>query len=98
MRSRPDTDLSAEAAADARVVAGQARLGKRTKQLVKHLRPGEIAVIDHRDLDRVSGEDLVACGVVAVVNCSPSSTGRYPNLGPLLVVQAGIHLVDCPGA
>ena len=80
-----------------REVAGIARLGKRTKHLVKRLRPGDVAIIDHRDLDRVSGEDLVACGVAAVVNCAPSSTGRYPNMGPLLVAQAGIALVDVPG-
>jgi len=80
-----------------REVAGIARLGKRTKHLVKRLRPGDVAVIDHRDLDRVSGEDLVACGIAGVVNCSPSSTGSYPNMGPLLVAQAGIALVDVPG-
>jgi len=79
-------------------VAGIARLGKKTKHLVKRLRPGDIAIIDHRDLDRVSGEDLVACGVAGVVNCAPSSSGRYPNMGPLLVVEAGIPLVDAPGA
>jgi uncharacterized membrane-anchored protein len=60
------------------------------------LRPGAVAVLDHRDLDRVSAEDLIAAGVVAVLNCSPSSTGVYPNMGPLLLVQAGIHLVDLP--
>jgi uncharacterized membrane-anchored protein len=80
-----------------REVAGVARLGKRTKHLVKRLRPGDVAIIDHRDLDRVSGEDLVACGVAAIVNCAPSSAGSYPNMGPLLVVQAGIQLVDVPG-
>lgn len=79
-------------------VAGIARLGKRTKHLVKRLRPGDIAIIDHRDLDRVSGEDLVACGIAGVVNCAPSSSGRYPNMGPLLVVEAGITLIDAPGA
>ncbi len=78
----------------AQEAAGIARLGKRTKHLTKRLRPGDVAIIDHRDLDRVSGEDLVACGVAAVVNCSPSSSGSYPNMGPLLVVQAGIQLVD----
>jgi uncharacterized membrane-anchored protein len=77
-----------------RPIAGPARLGKRTKHLVKVLRPGEIAVIDHRDLDRVSGEDLVGCGALAVLNQATSSTGSYPNMGPLLLVQAGIHLVD----
>jgi uncharacterized membrane-anchored protein len=77
------------------VVAGQARLGKRTKQLVKRLRPGEIAVIDHRDIDRVSGEDLIRAGVGGVVNCAPCSSGTYPNMGPLLLVQAGIPLFEC---
>ncbi len=85
---------STSATTGTREAAGVARLGKRTKHLVKRLRPGDVAIIDHRDLDRVSGEDLVACGVVGVVNCSPSSTGSYPNMGPLLVAQAGIQLVD----
>ena len=80
-----------------REVRGIARLGKRTKLLVKRLRRGDIAIIDHLDLDRVSAEDLIACGVEAVVNCSASTSGRYPNTGPLLLVQAGIHLVDAPG-
>jgi uncharacterized membrane-anchored protein len=81
-----------------REVVGIARLGKRTKVLVKRLRRGDIAIIDHLDLDRVSAEDLIACGVEAVVNCSASTSGRYPNAGPLLLVQAGIHLVDAPGS
>ncbi len=79
-----------------REVAGPARLGRRTKRLVKELGPGAVAVLDHKDLDRVSAEDLIAAGVLAVLNCSPSSTGAYPNMGPLLLVQAGIHLVDLP--
>jgi uncharacterized membrane-anchored protein len=79
-------------------IVGPVRLGKRTKHLVKRLRAGEIAVIDHRDIDRVSAEDLIATGVGAVINCAPSSTGRYPNMGPLLLVQAGVVLVDAPGS
>jgi uncharacterized membrane-anchored protein len=76
---------------------GCARLGKRTKRLVKSLRAGDIAVIDHTDIDRVSGEDLVASGVRCVLNAAPSSTGRYPNIGPLVLAEAGVHLVDLPG-
>ena len=76
---------------------GCARLGRRTKRLVKGLRPGDIAVIDHEDIDRVSGEDLVASGVRCVLNAAPSSTGRYPNIGPLILAEAGVHLVDLPG-
>ena len=84
--------------AGSREVRGIARLGKRTKHLVKRLKPGDVAVIDHLDLDRVSADDLIACGVHAVVNCANSSSGDYPNAGPLLLVQAGITLVDAPGA
>jgi len=80
----------------ARVVRGPARRGRKTKLLVKRLHPGDIAIVDHHDLDRVSAEDLVAAGVVAVLNCRSSSSGSYPNMGPLLLVQAGIHLVDMP--
>jgi uncharacterized membrane-anchored protein len=80
----------------ARVVAGSARLGRRTKVLVKRLAPGDVAIIDHKDLDRVSAEDLIAAGVAGVLNCRRSSSDAYPNMGPLLLVQAGIHLVDLP--
>jgi len=69
----------------------------RTKRLVGRLQPGEIAVIDHEDLDRVSAEGLVAAGAAAVVNAAPSISGRYPNLGPLIVLRAGIPLVDSVG-
>jgi uncharacterized membrane-anchored protein len=79
-------------------ISGPARLGRRTKDLVKHLAPGDIAIVDHADLDRVSAEELSDAGVAAVVNVSPSSTGRYPNPGPLELVREGIVLVDAPGA
>src|SRR5699024_11066943 len=65
--------------------------------LTKRLRPGDIAVIDHQDLDRVSAEALVACRPAAVVNAAPSISGRYPNLGPEILVAAGIPLLDSAG-
>ena len=77
---------------------GPARLGRRTKTLVKRLREGEIAVIDHADLDRLAAEDLVASDVAAVVNVAPFSTGRYPNGGPLLLARSGIRLIEVPAA
>ncbi|WP_106537299.1 putative cytokinetic ring protein SteA [Haloactinopolyspora alba] len=78
-------------------VTGVVRLDHRTKNLTKRLKPGEIGVIDHLDLDRVSAEALVACEAGAVVNVRPSVSGRYPNLGPDIIVQAGIPLVDDVG-
>ncbi|MDR7274381.1 putative cytokinetic ring protein SteA [Catenuloplanes atrovinosus] len=76
------------------IVAGTARLDRRTKRLAGRLRPGEIAVIDHVDLDRVAADSLVAVGVAAVLNAKPSISGRYPNLGPEVLVKAGIPLLD----
>lgn len=72
------------------------RAGRRTKLLVNHLRRGDIALIDHEDVDRVSAEELIAAGVTAVLNCGASSSGTYPNMGPQLLVEAGILLVDLP--
>jgi uncharacterized membrane-anchored protein len=76
------------------VIRGAVRLDRRTKRLVGRLRPGEIAVIDHVDLDRLAADQLVASGVAAVLNAKPSVSGRYPNLGPEVLIQAGIPLVD----
>ncbi|HLS04287.1 MAG TPA: putative cytokinetic ring protein SteA, partial [Actinomycetales bacterium] len=73
---------------------GIARIDASTKTLVKRLEPGDIAVIDHLDIDRVSAEGLVACAPAAVLNAAPSSSGRYPNLGPGILLEAGIPLID----
>lgn len=79
-------------------VSGTARVDRRTKNLTKRLKPGEIAVIDHLDIDKVAADALVACRPGAVVNASASISGRYPNLGPEIIVAAGIPLLDGAGA
>jgi uncharacterized membrane-anchored protein len=78
-------------------VVGAAKIDRRTKDLIKRLEPGDIAVINHRDIDRIAADGLVAAGVAAVVNADASISGRYPNGGPIRVVQAGIPLVDSVG-
>ena len=77
---------------------GTARLGRRTKALVRRLGPGDVAIIDHLDLDRVSAEELLDSGVRVVVNVANSQSGRFPNPGPLLLVRGGVRLIDTPGA
>ncbi len=78
-------------------LTGVARVDRRTKNLVARLSPGEIAVIDHEDMDRISAEGLIERRVRAVVNASQSTTGRYPNLGPLLLCSAGVPVIDNAG-
>jgi len=79
------------------VIRGTARVDRKTKHLVKRLQPGEIAVINHQDLDEVSAQALIDAKVKAVVNASSSISENYPNLGPLAVVKAGIYLLDNVG-
>lgn len=86
-RSRPHTDAPG-------TITGPARVDRRTKTLTKRLAEGDIAVIDHVDIDRVSAEALLACRPRAVLNASASTSGRYPNIGPQLLVAAGVPLVD----
>ncbi|HVF54006.1 MAG TPA: putative cytokinetic ring protein SteA [Actinomycetota bacterium] len=74
-----------------------ARVDTRTKDLIARIEPGEIAIIDHDDLDRIAAEGLVQKRVTGVVNAGTSITGRYPNLGPLLLVTSGIPLIDSCG-
>jgi len=81
-------------AADATLGDQTLRMDRRTKNLTKRLRPGDIALIDHEDIDRVAAEALVAARPAAVLNAATSITGRYPNLGPEILVTAGIPLID----
>jgi len=90
-RGRPEPDAAPG-------LCGTARVDPRTKNLVKRLQPGQIAVIDHVDIDKVAADSLVACHPAVIVNAAPSISGRYPNLGPDIIVNAGIPLVDGVGA
>ena len=74
------------------------RMDRRTKNLVERLRPGDVALIDHQDIDRVAAEALVAARPSAVLNAAASISGTYPNLGPEIIVSAGIPLIDEVGA
>lgn len=76
---------------------GIARVDRNTAKLLRRVGEGDIVVLDEIDLDRVTADALVAAGVSMVVNASPSITGRYPNLGPEVIVAAGIPLVDNAG-
>ena len=75
-------------------VVGIARVDRRTTAVLSRVRPGDVAVIDEIDLDRVVAQALVDAGAAAVVNASASISGRYPSLGPEVLTSAGVVLVD----
>jgi len=79
---------------DSGTLAGVAKVDRRTKDLTKRLEPGDIAVINHSDIDRVAADALVGQQPAAVLNAAKSISGRYPNLGPGILVEAGIPLID----
>jgi uncharacterized membrane-anchored protein len=93
-RRIPDLLSRRNGAGTNEVIECTARLGRRTKHLVRRLAPGDVAVIDHVNIDRIAAEELIASGVGVVINASSSSDGRYPNAGPLLLAQAGVALID----
>lgn len=78
-------------------VTGVARIDRNTARLLRRVGPGDIAVLDEMDLDRATADALLDAEVAAVVNASASISGRYPNLGPEILVKAGIPLVDSVG-
>src|SRR3954451_49181 len=79
-------------------ISGVARLDRRASRLLNRLHPGDIAVIDIADLDRSTADALVGAGVSAVVNAQPSISGRYPNLGPEVLIASGVALLDGVGS
>lgn len=89
VRSRPAPTLPG--------VHGPARVDRRTATLLTRVRPGDVAVCDHLDLDRATAQALVDAGVVGVVSAGPLISGRYPNLGPQVLVEAGVSVIDQAG-
>lgn len=77
---------------------GIARVERRTRVLLPRLRPGEVAVLDQLDMDRATAQALVDAGVSAVVNAAPMVSGRYPNLGPEVLLEAGVLVIDGIGS
>jgi uncharacterized membrane-anchored protein len=79
-------------------VIGSARVDRRADALARRVGRGDIAVFDQVDLDRRTADALVAAGVTGVINAAPSISGRFPNLGPEILVSAGIVLIDGVGS
>lgn len=88
-RNRPRPDLPG--------TSGTARVDRRTRALLARLRPGDVAVIDHLDLDRATAQSLLDAKVAAVLSASPLISGRYPNQGPRVLSDAGVPMVDSLG-
>ncbi len=78
-------------------LTGTARVDRNIDRLLRRLCPGDIVVLDILDLDRITADALVEADIAAVVNASPSVSGRYPNMGPEVLVTNGVTLIDETG-
>lgn len=78
-------------------VTGTARVDRDIDRLLRRVGPGDIVVLDAQDLDRITADALVEANIAGVVNASPSISGRYPNLGPEVLVANGVVLIDEAG-
>lgn len=78
-------------------ITGTARVDRDIDRLLRRIGPGDIVVMDVLDLDRITADALVEANIAGVVNASPSISGRYPNLGPEVLVGNGIVLIDEAG-
>jgi uncharacterized membrane-anchored protein len=78
-------------------VVGTARVDRDIDRLLRRVGPGDIVVLDVLDLDRITADALVDADIAAVINASPSVSGRYPNLGPEVLVTNGVTLIDETG-
>ncbi|MFW6281934.1 MAG: putative cytokinetic ring protein SteA [bacterium] len=76
------------------MITGKVKIDKKTKELVKRIKPGQIAIIDHKDIDQIAGKSLKEKNVKAVINLNKSISGKYPNKGPLILINAGIPIID----
>ncbi|MCF8009717.1 MAG: hypothetical protein K9L17_00615 [Clostridiales bacterium] len=76
---------------------GIAKYDVKTKDLVKRLESGDIAIINHSALDEVAALSLIEKKIKAVINVSVSLSRNYPNPGPLQLIQAGIPVLDNAG-
>ena len=78
-------------------VVGTARVDRDIDRLLRRVCPGDIVVLDILDLDRITADALVEADIAGVVNASASISGRYPNLGPEVLVANGVTLIDEAG-
>ena len=73
------------------------KVDRKTKRLAKRLTGGEIAVINHMDIDEVAANSLVEGKVKLVINAAESISGKYPNKGPGILTDKNILIIDNVG-
>ena len=76
------------------MLRGRVVRDQKTKDLIKRIKPREIALIDHQDIDEIAAQSLIEKQVKAILNSADSISGRYPNTGPAILLKAGIPVID----
>ncbi|WP_062296168.1 putative cytokinetic ring protein SteA [Demequina maris] len=79
-------------------VSGPARVDSSPLALARRLQPGDVAIVDALDLDKRAAAALAARRPAAVVNAQPCLSGRLPTTGALVLLEAGIPVVESAGS
>jgi len=75
-------------------IKGTLKKDRITKNLIKRLNYGDIALIDHRDLDEVAALSLVESRIKCLININKTISGKYPNQGPSILIEANIPIFE----
>jgi len=69
----------------------------KTKNLIKRLKPGDVPVLLHEDIDEVAAYSLIDKKVKLVINCAKSFTGKYPANGVKILIENNVEIIDDMG-
>lgn len=69
----------------------------KTKRLLTRIKPYQVAVIMHQDIDEIAANGLIEKRVKKVINFSPSITNKYPSLGLKKLLEAKVAVYDVQG-
>ncbi|WP_062291920.1 putative cytokinetic ring protein SteA [Demequina phytophila] len=78
-------------------ISGPARVDSSPLALARRLQPGDVAIVDALDLDKRAAAALAARRPAAVVNAQACISGRLPTTGALVLLEAGIPVVESAG-
>jgi uncharacterized membrane-anchored protein len=87
-----------DADSDAATGTATVRVHRDFRTLLARVEEGDLVVLDRRDLDAAAARALVERKPFAVLNAAEFVSGRFANLGPEILTDAGVVLLEADPA